>query len=167
MSDDKNTETGIEESKVEVSRKDKFVRTFPQDWWQTKKGFLIGGAILIVLTGIGSGYFLATRKTVGGILRPGRRGQVSSKIKPGMEFGSKDTETFKDKAVGVVEKGGIDGEGSHKLIREGGPSQTAYLTSSIVKLDDFVDRKVEVWGETFAGQKAGWLLDVGRVKVLE
>jgi hypothetical protein len=26
---------------------------------------------------------------------------------------------------------------------------------------------VKVWGETFKGQKAGWLMDVGRVKVME
>ncbi len=69
--------------------------------------------------------------------------------------------------MGTLEKGGIDGEGTHKLIREGGESQTAYLTSSIIDLDPLVGKKVQVWGETFKGQKAGWLMDVGRVKVLE
>ena len=27
--------------------------------------------------------------------------------------------------------------------------------------------KVKVWGETFKGQTAGWLMDVGRVQVVE
>jgi hypothetical protein len=30
-----------------------------------------------------------------------------------------------------------------------------------------VGKKVQVWGETFKGQKAGWLMDVGRIKALE
>jgi len=67
----------------------------------------------------------------------------------------------------MLEQGGIEGEGSHKLTREGGESQTLYLTSTVVDLEQFVGRKVQVWGETFAAQKAGWLMDVGRVKVLE
>jgi len=67
----------------------------------------------------------------------------------------------------VIEKNGFDGEGTHKLLREGGESQTAYLTSSVLDLDLFVGHKVEIWGETFAAQKAGWLLDVGAVKVLD
>lgn len=87
--------------------------------------------------------------------------------KKGKEVGSTNLETFSDTATGVIEKGGINGEGSHKLIREGGPSQTAYLTSSVVDLDQFAGKKVQVWGETFSAQKAGWLMDVGRVKILE
>ena len=27
--------------------------------------------------------------------------------------------------------------------------------------------EVQIWGETFKGQKAGWLMDVGRIKVIE
>ncbi len=66
-----------------------------------------------------------------------------------------------------MEKGGLEGEGSHKLIRPGGDDQTVYLTSSIVDLDKFAGHKVKVWGETFSSQKAGWLMDVGKLKVLE
>ena len=81
--------------------------------------------------------------------------------------GSADETVFKDNATGMLDRGGIDGEGSHQLVREGGASQTVYLTSSVVDLEQFVGHKVQVWGETFAAQKAGWLMDVGRVKVLE
>jgi len=34
-------------------------------------------------------------------------------------------------------------------------------------LDQFVGRKIQIWGETYKAQKAGWLMDVGRVKILE
>ncbi len=88
-------------------------------------------------------------------------------IKPGQIFGSNDQKTFKDHAIGVLRRGGIDGEGSHHLVRPGGPSKNVYLTSSVVDLDLFEGDKVEVWGETFGAKKAGWLMDVGRVKVLE
>ncbi len=119
---------------------------------------------LLVGAGILTGYLLSSRVGGGTISTEGIAPGTELK---GKEFGAADTGTFKDTAVGTLEKGGIDGEGTHKLIREGGPSQTAYLTSSIIDLDPLVGKKVQVWGETFKGQKAGWLMDVGRVKVLE
>lgn len=111
------------------------------------------GVVLLVLAGIATGFFLS--------------GGKPKIIKTQKMVGSTDVKTFRDVAEGVLEKGGIDGEGTHKLIRPGGESQTAYLTSSIINLDDYVGKKVRVWGETFAAQKAGWLMDVGRVEVLE
>lgn len=118
--------------------------------------------VLIVGAGVVTGFFLA--KHGSGLLPSGtNRGMISTEN----EVGSTDTTVFKDTAAGVLEKGGLDGEGTHKLIREGGPSQTAYLTSSVIDLDQFVGKKVQVWGETFKGQKAGWLMDVGRVKIVE
>jgi hypothetical protein len=119
----------------------------------------------IIFCGTVSGYFLAGRRGGMGLSSPSQLAP-GTELK-GQEFGSKDTSAFPDTAVGVLEKGGIDGEGTHKLIREGGESQTAYLTSSLVDLDPLVGKKVQVWGETFKAQKAGWLMDVGRVKVLE
>ncbi|TSC53825.1 MAG: Uncharacterized protein LiPW16_288 [Microgenomates group bacterium LiPW_16] len=111
------------------------------------------GVVLLVLAGIATGFFLSQR-------------QVS--IKTQKMVGSTDVKTFRDVAEGVLEKGGIDGEGTHKLLRPGlGEGQTAYLNSSVINLDDYVGKKVRVWGETFAAQKAGWLMDVGRVEVLE
>jgi hypothetical protein len=120
----------------------------------------------LVLAGTVTGYLLSGRGGGGfGLSSPSQLAPGTS-LK-GKEFGSKNKEAFPDSAVGVLEAGGIDGEGTHKLIREGGESQTAYLTSSLVNLDDLVGKKVEVWGETFKAQKAGWLMDVGYVKVLE
>lgn len=127
------------------------------------KKLLIAVVAVLILGGISTGYFLAKKKTSGELILPGNGGKI---VKTEKVVGSTD-KVFKDTAEGTLEKGGIDGEGSHKLIREGGPSQTAYLTSSIINLDEFVGKKVRVWGETFAAEKAGWLMDVGRVEILE
>lgn len=88
-------------------------------------------------------------------------------IQVGDVFGVNDSDTFTDSAQGYLEIGGIDGEGSHRLLRQGGPSQTVYLTSSITDLDPLAGMEVKVSGETFKGQKAGWLMDVGRVEVIK
>ncbi|MDD2482738.1 MAG: hypothetical protein PHE32_02670 [Candidatus Shapirobacteria bacterium] len=75
--------------------------------------------------------------------------------------------TFTDTATGTIVKGGINGEGTHTLQREGGKTQNAALTSSTVDLDLFLDKKVEIKGETNSSTKAGWFLDVGIIKILE
>jgi hypothetical protein len=82
------------------------------------------------------------------------------------KVGITDKKTFKDSAEGILREGGIDGEGNFHLERPGGPSQNVYLTSTVVDLSQFVGKKVRVWGETFAAEKAGWLMDVGMVEVL-
>src|SRR3989344_4113161 len=63
--------------------------------------------------------------------------------------------------------GGVNGEGSYHIVREGGESQNVYLTSSALDLAQFVDARVIVKGETFKAQRAGWLMDVGQVKVIQ
>lgn len=88
-------------------------------------------------------------------------------VKVGATFGVPDTETFADTTEGVLISGGLDGEGSHTLLRPGGVSQNVYLTSSVVDLGQFQNMRVKIAGETFKGQKAGWLMDVGRLEVLE
>ena len=85
------------------------------------------------------------------------------------EVGIKDVETFRDTTEGRLEINDNPDvtEGSHRLIRPGGVSKTAYLTSSVVDLSQFVGQCIQIWGETFAAQKAGWLMDVGRIKILD
>lgn len=78
-----------------------------------------------------------------------------------------DKKTFKDSAEGVLREGGIDGEGNFHLERPGGISQNAYITSSTVDLSGYIGKKVKVWGQTFSGQKAGWLMDVGSVEIIK
>lgn len=81
--------------------------------------------------------------------------------------GISDKKTFKDKAEGVLKEGGANGEGNFHLERAGGESQNVYLTSTTVDLFQYIDKKVRVWGETFSAQKAGWLMDVGLVELLQ
>lgn len=114
---------------------------------------------LLILLGVGTGYLLTMRGS-GPTAAPGT-------IETATVVGSTDESTFKDSAEGTIEKNGEDGEGTHQLIREGGPSQTAHLISSVVDLDQFVGKKVKVWGQTMAAQKVSWLMDVGKVELLQ
>lgn len=126
------------------------------------KGVLIFLSFLVVFLGISTGFFLARRKGASIQRTVGEGG-----VKKGMVVGMLDEKTFRDTAEGTLEEGGINGEGSHHLVRTGGESQNVYLTSSVVDLDQFAGHKVKVWGETFTAQKAGWLMDVGKLEVLE
>jgi len=88
-------------------------------------------------------------------------------IKVGTVYGSSDETIFSEKAEGIVVAGGIGGEGSHHLVRVGGVSQNVYISSSVIDLDTVIGARVQVWGQTMGAKKAGWLMDVGRLKVLE
>lgn len=126
------------------------------------KVYIILGVMLVL--GIFSGFLISKNKSgVGSAITQG--GTVA--IQKGAVFGSDDTKTFKDQAEGIVKTGGADGEGTHHLVRPGGDSQNVYLTSSIVDLSKFLDKKVKVWGQTQKAKVAGWLMDVGRVEVLQ
>jgi len=131
---------------------------------KSKKKLAIWFLSLIIL-GFASGFGLTLTKKPTTVKEYSRTTQ--GEIKKGDTYGIADEKSFRDSAEGQVAKGGVDGEGSHHLIREGGESQYVYLTSSIIDLDQFIDRRVKVWGETFQAQKAGWLMDVGKLEVLE
>ncbi|QQG47924.1 MAG: hypothetical protein HY044_02455 [Candidatus Woesebacteria bacterium] len=118
-------------------------------------------AILIILAGIASGFFLSNLKK-----RPSSKLAAPSAIQTKNEVGITDEKTFKDSAEGVLKEGGIEGEGMFHLERPGGDSQNVYLTSTAVDLGSFIDKKVQVWGQTIAARKAGWLMDVGKIKML-
>jgi hypothetical protein len=128
-------------------------------------------SFVAIAAGFGTGFGAFKLKMKGGSTAtesPQATQQVAGdEIKVDDVFGIKDDKTFNTTAEGYLKKGGINGEGSHSLLREGGVSQTVYLTSSITDLDKLVGMKVKVWGETFKGQTAGWLMDVGRVQVIE
>lgn len=133
----------------------------------TKKLAII--LITALVFGVGSGFaasqFKPKAEKAGTVSLSGN--VAGGEIKKGAVYGSDNTSVFRDNAEGVLKEGGMGGEGSHHLVRPGGDSQNVYLTSSIVDLSLFVDRKIKVWGETFKAQKAGWLMDVGRVEVLQ
>lgn len=125
-----------------------------------KGGLLLVIIFFAILLGVGSGFGLNKLNLFG--LGGGAKGE---KVKTATEIGVRDETTFKDSAEGKLVKGGVDSEGTHHLVRSGGASQNVYLTSSVVNLDNFVGKKVKVYGLTIAAQKAGWLMDVGRVEI--
>lgn len=127
------------------------------------KVLLVIATLGIVAVGAGTGYLLSKSDgRVSGV------GSVNNQmIKNDKEVGSLDTKTFRDTATGIIEKNGTNGVGTHKLIRDGGPSQTIYIVSSVVDLDQFDGKKVEVWGETQKIAKISWFMDIGRVKIVE
>jgi hypothetical protein len=123
-------------------------------------------AVAIIL-GVSAGYMLSRGKPATSLTTSGTKAETSFSLPKGTVVGSNDTSTFKDTAEGVLQKGGIEDEGQFHLVRPGGDSQNVYLTSSIVDLSQFVGKKVKINGQTQKAQHAGWLMDVGRVEVLE
>ena len=139
----------------------KFDNTSP-----VKKNIILGViSVLVVLAGVGTGYL------VSGAGKSGSTGLGSSTgnkiVVSKNEAGIADESKFSTTTDGVLEEGGIGGEGTHHLVRGNGPSQYAYLTSSVVDLGVFAGKKVQIWGDTISGKKAGWLIDVGKIKVVE
>jgi hypothetical protein len=129
---------------------------------QTKA--IIGGVfVLMILLGVMTGYFISTgKKSVSGLPSAAAGPTAIGKN----VFGSADTKTFTDSATGTIEKEGINSEGTHKLVRDGGPSQTACLVSSVLDLDQFVGKKVTVKSKTMEAKSCPWLMDVGQIEVL-
>lgn len=121
----------------------------------------------VVVVGVISGFLLSQVGTLS--TKNIKTGTVSggSSVAVGTIIGSNDTTTFKDTAQGTLKEGGIDGEGAYHLVRPGGDSQNVYLTSSSVDLSQFVGKNIKVWGQTQAAQHAGWLMDVGRIQILQ
>ncbi len=114
--------------------------------------------VILLLLGVGTGYLLSQKGS--SPLTPKGTPITTNKI-----IGVQDASTFKDCASGTIEKDGVEGEGTHKLVRDGGPSQTAYLISSIIDMDQYVGLKAKVCGQTLAAKKVSWLMDVGRIEL--
>jgi len=117
---------------------------------------------LIIAAGVFSGLVLASRNKS---TTSGKGALEEEKLSPQVKESL--AQTFRDEAEGVIQKNDtLDkyAQGTHKLIRPGGESQTAYLTSSVLDLDEFVGKKVKVFGETFGSSQVGWLMDVGKVE---
>lgn len=121
----------------------------------------MGIGVSVVIVGIGVGYLLSSSKAYVA------NSKITPAVKGSSEAGSADESTFKDTATGLLKEGGIKGEGTYHLERPGGSTQTVYLTSTVIDMSAFSGKKVQVWGQTVAGKRAGWLMDVGKIKVVE
>lgn len=141
-----------------------------------KKNTLI--VFLIVIIALTSGFWLSrffpfSKQSSSALFTSGDSQSLSAdnishpdQLKIGQWYGNVNGQ-FKDSAIGTIAAGGVNGEGTHTLIRPGGDDQKAALTSSVLDLDLFIDKKVEIKGETNISPKAGWFLDVGSIKIIE
>lgn len=121
-------------------------------------------AVVVVMLGVGTGRILAST-TSGGSGTPATAPDTKQSDSEAGISNVNDDEY--DSAQGILKEGGIDGEGTHHVEREGGPTKTVYVASSVLNLQDFVDKKIEVWGQTISGKKAGWLMDVVKIKEID
>ena len=122
-------------------------------------------AILVIsaLLGGATGYILADKPS----------SKIQSTIGEGkvIKTAREDTKTFRDFAEGTLKPRPSPKnpneyvEGTHLLEREGAPPVA--LTSSVVDLSQYENKKVKVFGETQKAIKEGWLMDVGRVEEIK
>jgi hypothetical protein len=124
----------------------------------TRMKFIAAGLVTI-LVGIATGWFVSGASA--GTTTP------TANVSENPKGGSVDESMFPDSAQGTLHEGGIEGEGTHHLDTGAGAEKYVYLLSTVLDLNSFVDKKVEVYGQTLAAEHAGWLMDVGRVKVIE
>jgi len=123
---------------------------------------IIAGGLAVLLFGLGIGWVVSSRRN------SIKKATLGSAVIVGQtEAGSTDTSAFKDTTTGTLQKGGIQGEGAFHLDRPGGPTQTVYLNSTVVDMNPFIGKKVQVWGQTVAAHHAPWLMDVGHIKVIQ
>lgn len=123
----------------------------------------IVGAILVVVAGVGTGWLITSK----GKLASGGSNTITPSKSGAKEAGIMNEKLYPETAEGTLEAGGIKGEGTFHLVRSGGDSQTVYLTSTVLDMTDFVGKKVQIWGKTTSAKYAQWLMEVGRIKVIE
>lgn len=118
--------------------------------------------VLVLAAGIFSGLVASSRKKSAQLATSIQEEELPEEVKQSFN------QTFRDEAQGKIEKNDFKeyAQGTHKLLRAGGESQTAYLTSSVLDLDEYVGKNVKVFGETFSSTDVGWLMDVGKIEIV-
>ena len=150
-----------------LKTKPEVMRKFPRI--DKQKLSFLSAAIVVVILGVGTGWVLSggnfASKTGEKVPNKTQEKVISEKG----EAGIADESVFSEKQSpeGTLLEGGIKGEGTHHLDRGMGEMKYVYLTSTVINLQDFVGKKVKIWGETLSAVNAGWLMDVGKIKVLE
>lgn len=132
-----------------------------------KNATLIFGTLAVILAGITTGWLLSGQSIVG--VKKESQVETSKGVEVSeTEAGLEDESSFSEQQSpeGVLVEGGVEGEGTHHLDRGLGKDKYVYLTSTVIDLQSFVGKKVKVWGETLSGLHAGWLMDVGKIKII-
>ena len=140
-----------------IPEQPRVVKKFSTD--NNTKVKLILSVLVVVLAGVGTGYALS------GVSANGKTPTPTSNVSenPGGETQIDDS-IFSDSATGVLHEGGLEGEGTHYLDTDLGEEKYVYLLSTVLDLDPFIGKKVEVQGQTLAAETVGWLMDVGKIK---
>lgn len=136
---------------------EKITKKFFKD--TSPKKVLLGILILSLVLGVLTGYIIANKnlgvKTLTGSPKTAQQ----------------DNRTFRDFAEGVIKTRPQPTdpseyvEGTHLLQRDN--ETPVALTSSVVDLSLYEDKKVKVFGETQKALEAGWLMDVGKVEEIK
>ena len=114
--------------------------------------------------GIGSGIILGTKQSP-------TSSKVATILNTQPKTAQQDNKTFRDFAEGKIQvkptpKNPSEySEGTHLLQRDNG--YPVALTSSVVDLSQYEGKNVKVFGETQKALKEGWLMDVGKVEVIQ
>ena len=121
-----------------------------------------------VIFGTGAGYLLSINAQTGNsVVTPA----APEDTKDPAKSAASDNRTFRDFAEGTIKKREVPKnndtyvEGTHVLVRD--KAVPVALTSSVVDLSEYEGKKVKVLGETQKAIKEGWLMDVGKVEVLQ
>lgn len=120
-------------------------------------GIILG---ITLLAGVGTGFALASSSS--------KNSRIPLPLVEQPKTAQQDTKTFRDFAEGKITKKpepknpGEYTEGTHLLIRDG--AMPVALTSSVVDLSLYENKKVKVYGETQKAIKEGWLMDIGKVE---
>jgi hypothetical protein len=118
---------------------------------------LIAVLVVSVIAGVGTGYLMASSSS--------QRIPLMTKAP---EHAAEDQRTFRDFAEGKITKkpeNDKNSQGTHLLIRDG--ATPVLLTSSVMDLAEYENKKVKIFGETNSLPGAGWFMDVGRVEVIQ
>lgn len=130
--------------------------------WIKKFWPYLVGTLLVVVAGVGTAWVLSSK-----VINKSNANVAPGATSSSTVAGVLDPKVKYDDATGTLREGGIGNEGTHHLETEGGPSHYVYLTSSVIDLESFVGKKVQVWGQTLASKKAGWLMDVAKIQVAQ
>jgi hypothetical protein len=157
-----------EELLGDVPKKPSIMKKFPSGISKSSGNFpIIIGSILIVLFGVGTGWLLSGSRASTGKNVPAAVSGGGDAMNTGDESEVGEATEEAHEAEGTMLEGGLDGEGTFRLEREGGPSQTICLTSTVLDLSSFVDKRVMLWGETMSSVQCPWLMDVVKIKEIE
>jgi len=158
------------QSPVLEPQKPAVLRKFPRAKENAKSSTLmVAAAIVVVALGVATGWFLSGTKGKNASTDTQKIAQKTDAAKTSSENeeGQLDEAVKYQDAEGKLVSGGIKGEGTHHIERDNNPSRYVYLTSTAIDLDKYIDKKVQIWGETISSVNAPWLMDVVKIKIVE